>query len=179
MRGADAVPLLATTTATDWDAPLGVTRQYRAVAYSTAPAVASVASSTASATVTSKVFVLRAVDNSALGGRVWVQPQVGWTRRFAAGVFEGLNSEFPTVVDDGVPRSRRGSIKVASLDAATAAMLTALFEVGGVLVYRDPRGRVIYCKPLGDWTEAMLGTPADYTDVIELGLVEVQPPQDA
>lgn len=178
VRGADAVPLTATTTATDKDAPLGVARSYRAVAYSIDPRVASLPSGTATATITSRHYVITAVDDAAAGGRLWVQEPVSWTRPFVAGVFEGLGAEYPTVVKDGSgPKAARGTVRLVSLDEAGWAKIESLADSGSTLVYRDPFGTVRYCEIVGDWPQTLMPKAAlEYRHTTELPLIEVAPP---
>ena len=178
VRGAGAVTLASTTTATDWDPPLGVTRQYRAKAYAVDPAVVSAASNVVSATITQKTYVLRAVDDSSLGGRVWAQDPVEWTRPVAVGIFQGLGAEYPTVLSDGVPKSKRCTLRLAVLDAAGWTLIEGLAESDSVLVYRDPHGSVRYCRLAGDWSQAyMKGAPGMFEQTTALPLVEVAPPE--
>jgi hypothetical protein len=177
VRGADAVPLLATTTGVDYDAPLGITRTYRAVAYATDPAVASNPSATATATVTTLTYALTAVDDPTLGGQLRVQEPVEWTRPVTAGTFQGLGADYPTVVKDGRPKSKRSTVHVFSEDAATWAAIESLAESVSTLVYRDPFGSVRYCELVGDWSAALMpGAATRHLHTTDLPLVEVRPP---
>jgi hypothetical protein len=180
VRGGDALTLAATTTATDRDIALGVTRTYRAVAYAIDPRVASVPSVTATATVGTLTHVLTAVDDPALGGRVMVQEAAEWSRTVTAGVFQGIGAEYPTVVSDGGPKARRTTLRIAALDAAAWAVIEALVESDSVLLYRDPLGEAVYCKVAGDWTQAKIRSAAtQHLHTTTLPLVEVAPPAAA
>jgi hypothetical protein len=177
VRGADAVTLVATTTATDWDPPLGVTRAYRAVAYAVDPAVASAPSATATATVTTLDYVVTATDDPTLGGRLRVQEPVEWVRPVTAGVFQGLGADFATVVKDGRPKGRRSTVHVFTEDAAAWTAVKGLAESGSTLVYRDPFGSVRYCELVGDWSAALFpGAATRHLHTTDLPLVEVRPP---
>lgn len=187
--GADAVTLASTTTGTDRFPPLGTTRQYRAVAYSTNPRVASTPSATATATITSRVHTLHAVDNAALGGRIKVQDPLEWVRPFVAGVFQGLDADYPTVVKDGTgrPKASRGTLRLMSLDAGTWAVIDGLAESGSTLVYRGPFGDIRFCEAVGDWPQRQVraaplqseSTPLRHMHTTDLPLIEVQPPTGA
>jgi hypothetical protein len=176
VRGADAVTLASTTTATDYDPRLGVTRTYRAVAYAINPAVASTPSTTAAATITAgQRHVLTAVSNPALGGAVNVQNLIEWSRPVVAGVFQGLGAEYVTVVSDGVPKSRRGSLTLVALDAAGWSLIENLLEADSMLLHRDPLGHAVYCRAVGDWTQGRLVAMENLYGS-SVPLVEVRPP---
>lgn len=182
--GADAVPLVATTTAVDRVIPLGVERRYRAVAYATDPAVASPPSNIATAIVTERRHVLTAVDDPTLGGRIKVVGSVRWARPATAGVFQGLGDEYPTVVSDGRPKARRTTLQVRTEDAAAWSRIQALVEADSVLLHRDPFGEVMYCRVVGDWAREQIwaganpgeSTPLRHLHTTDLPLVEVRPP---
>lgn len=181
VRGGDAIPLPGTTitaTATDWDIPLGVERTYRAVVYSNSPRVTSSPSATATATVPTLTYVLTAVDDPTLGGRVNVQEPVEWTRPVVAGVFEGLDADYPTVVKDGSrPKSRRSTVHVFAGDEAAWQLVEALAMSRSTLVYRDPFGSVRYCELVGDWSAGLMpGAATRHMHTTDLPLVEVRPP---
>jgi hypothetical protein len=178
VRGADAVPLIATTTATDRDAPLGKARIYRARSYAVDPAVASVPSGTASATLTTLTYVLTATDDPTLGGKVRVQEPVEWVRPVTAGVFQGVGADFVTVVKDGQPKGKRVTLHVFSEDATAWAVLEGLAESESTLVYRDPFGEVRYCEIVGDWGATLMdGAATRNLRTTDLPLIEVVPPQ--
>jgi len=187
VRGADAVPLAATTAATDWDAPLGVTRTYRATAYSTAPRIASPVSATATATLTRLTYVLTAVDDPALGGEIDAQEPVKWTRTSGAGVFQGASADFFTVVSDGAPKGRRLPLQVMTESRADWVRVEDLVEADSVLLLRDPFGETTYCRVAGDWDRTHLVaaptreevTPVRHLHTTDLPLVEVAPPTQA
>lgn len=179
VRGAAAVPIAATTTATDYDAPLGVARQYRAVAFNDDPAVASSPSTVASATLTTLTTVLTAVDDPTLGGRVFPQARPAWSRRIMVGEFQGIGADYPTLVKDGRPKARRATVRFTSLDAAGAERIAALVESTSTLVYRDALGEVIYCEVTGEWPVDPIGALTDRSQTTELQLVEVKPPGSA
>jgi hypothetical protein len=184
VRGAEAVPLIATTLATDWDAPLGITRLYRAVTYNDAPRVVSVASATASATLTDRKYVLTSVGNPALGGEVFVKDAPSFSREAKAGVFEGLESEFPVVVSDGVPKSRRETISVECDSRAAWDAVNALINSDSTLVYRNPFGEVVYCRIVGTVTRTQQWkrpyptevTPLRHNHLVKIPLVEISEP---
>lgn len=179
VRGATAVTLAATTTATDRDAPLGVTRTYRAIAYATNPRVASATSGTATATLTTLAYVLTAVDNAALGGQMRVQEPVEWSRPVSAGIFQGLGADYATVVKDGKPKSKRFTVHLFSEDATTWATIQSLAESASTLVYRDPYGSVRYCELVGDWPASLVpGAATRHMHDTDLSLVEVKPPTE-
>jgi hypothetical protein len=177
VRGADAVPLVATTTATDFDPPLGKARTYRATAYATDPAVASPPSATASATVDAATYVVTAVDDSTLGGRLQVQEPVEWSRPVLAGTFQGIGAEYPTVVSDGAPKAKRSTLHVFTDSATAWEKVRGLAESDSVLVYRDPFGGVRYCRMVGDWSAALMpGAATRHLHTTTMPLTEVRPP---
>jgi hypothetical protein len=176
VRGADAVPLAATTTGRDRDAPLGVARTYRAVAYSTDPATASVPSGTVSATITTLTYVLTAVGDPTLGGEVGVQEPLDWSRPTVTGVFQGIGADFVTVVSDGAPKSRRTTLNLITESVEEWALVRGLAESDSALVYRDRFGEVMYCRLAGDWSRHRKPTPDQYLHTTSLPLVEVAPP---
>jgi len=179
VRGATAVLLKATTTATDPDAPLGIARQYRAIAYATSPRVASAASNTATATLTTLAYVLTAVDSAALGGKMRVQEPVEWVRPVSVGVFQGLGADYATVIKDGRPKGKRFTVHLFSEDATTFATIQSLAESVSTLVYRDPYGSVRYCELVGDWPASLIeGAGTRHIHDTSLDLVEVKPPQE-
>lgn len=152
VRGADAVPIGTTTTATDYDAPLGGTRMYRASGYGINPRVISDPSDTVSATVTSRAYVLTAVDDSTLGGEVQVTDAPTWSRNSVAGVFQGVGAEYPTVISDGTPKAKVQNLGITCNSDTDWALVEALVDSDSVLVLRDPFGDVTYCKVVGSWT---------------------------
>jgi hypothetical protein len=176
VRGAGAVTRVATTTAIDYDAPLGVARQYRATAYSTSPRVASVPSSTATATVTATSYVLTAVSNASLGGVFTVVGPVDWTRSSGAGVFQGIGSVYPTVVSDGSPKARRTTLHLLCETKSDALRLDALLKADSTLVYRDPYGEVGYYRFVGDWARQQVAPNAADPHTTDVPLVEVAAP---
>jgi len=177
VRGAEAVPLKATTTATDYDPPLGVTRTYRATSYSNSPRVVSVASSTAMAKIAavSTGYALTSTTDPTLGGVVFVTDAPSWTRNSPAGVFEGVGAEFPTVVDDGSVKAQRETMHILTETAADWNMIQALVTSKSVLVYRSPFGEVVYCKVVGDWGRTHV-SPVDFMHTTDLPLVQVAQP---
>jgi hypothetical protein len=177
VRGAEAVPRTGTTTATDYDAPIGVTRTYRARTYSTNPRVLSAASNTAAATITQVPYHwLTSVDDPTLGGKVQVTNLIEWKRPINNTVLYALGAKFPTVLEDGSgPKARLGDLNLVALDAASWSVLDKLLTVGGVLVHRDPLGNVVYFKPAGDWTQARMA-PMESSYSSSFPLVEVAPP---
>lgn len=184
VRGAEAVPLATTTTATDWDIPAGKTRIYRATAYATTPAIASAASSTATATVTRLDYALTSVGSPLLGGIFGVQEPVEWTRPVTAGVFSGIGADFVTVVSDGAPKGRQTTLHIITESRADWDRLEAVVESDSTLVYRDPFGEVIYCRLVGDWSRTQQPaaplpgdtTPMRHVHTTQLPLVEVAQP---
>lgn len=181
--GADAVPLTATTTAVDRFPPLGQPRTYRAVAYAVDPRTSSLPSATAIATVSRRTYALHAMD-ALIGGEVSVQGPFQWDREISGGIFQGLGAKYPTVVDDGVPKARRGSLRVLSEDATEWELIQALAESRSTVVLRDPFGDVAYCRMVGNWPQRLLeatsspggATPLRYMHSTDLPLVEVRPP---
>jgi hypothetical protein len=142
--------------------------------------VASLPSSTATATITNRTYVLTAVDDPSLGGRLRVQEPIEWTRPASVGVFQGLGAKYATVVRDGAPKARRFTVHVFTDSDAAQAILTGLAESASMLVYRDPFGEVIYCEIAGDWMDSlMMGAELRHLHYVDLPLVEVEPPQEA
>lgn len=184
VRGAGAVTLTSTTTATDYDAPFGVTRTYRAVAYAIDPAVASVPSSTATATLASYTYTLHVTEDPTLGGEVHVTDTVDWERPVSSGVFQGLGADFATVVSDGQPKSRRTTVHLNTTDRPAYERVKNLVEADSTLVYRDPFGEVIYCRLTDSWNWTQLPaaplpgevTPLRHAHSMRLPMVEVAPP---
>jgi hypothetical protein len=179
VRGAGALTRVATTTAIDYDAPLGVARQYRATAYSTSPRVASVPSSTASATITATGYVLTAVSDPTLGGVVTVRGPVDWTRPSGAGVFQGIGTIYPTVVSDGPPKSRRTTLALMCETKADWLRVEALVKANSTLVLRDPFGEVGYYRLVGDWLRQPIVAAPQHFHSTDLPLVEVAAPVTA
>lgn len=184
--GADAVPLDATVATADRFPPLGMTRTYRAVAYSDAPRVASLPSATATATVTSRTYTLHAVGDAALGGEIDATSPFGWSRPVVAGVFDGLGAEYPLVVSGGTPKARRLTLELNTMDAAEWAKIEDLVRSDDTLVFRDPFGEVVYCRVVGDWKATLMEAVSEYGEQtalahahrVTLPLVEVQPPTE-
>lgn len=184
VRGAEAVPLAATTTATDYDIPFGVTRTYRAVAYNDSPRVVSAVSNTITAGISARVYALTSTVNPSLGGKVQVVDAPTWTRTVKAGVFEGVGAEFPVVVDDGAPKSRRATLGLQTDLKPEWDKVAAVVEAGGVLLLRNPFGEAWYCKVVGDWGRAQVkafpdaseDTPLRHLHKVDLPLVEVGQP---
>lgn len=183
--GANAIPLTATTTGTDRFPPPGLVRRYRAIAYSVEPRVASLPSSVVTATMSKRTQLLHALDNSALGGEIRVQPPYVWTRPVVVGVHQGLGADFPTVMKDGgKPKGRKGTLKLLTLDAAAWKIVEDLAMSRSTLVFRDQFGKVIYCEITGDWAQelvraaptALENTPLRHLHTTPLELTEVKPP---
>jgi hypothetical protein len=180
--GATGLPQGATVTATDRFPPQGVQRRYRATLYSEDPRVASTPSTVVTATLTTTTYLLHAVDDDTLGGRVLVQLPVGWSQPIAAGIFQGLDTEWVTVVKDAKPaKSKRASVRVYLPDATSRALVENLVESGSTLVYRSPQGEVRFCEVAGgDWnTELHPGAAATDMHETVLPLVEVAPPSES
>lgn len=182
--GADAVALAATTTATDYAPPLGVSRTYRAWSYSLSPRVASDPSSTAAGMITRQTHVLTATSNPALGGEIRVIEKPTWTRPVKAGVFEGIGAKFPTVVSDGVPKARKMSLKVECNSRKDWDLIDNLISANSNLILRDPFGDVTYCRVVGDWSREQQRrgpSPSETTSLAHahhtvIPLVEIAPP---
>jgi len=181
---ADAVPLAASTSTVDWAPPLGLPRVYRAVAWSADPAVASVPSATATATVGRRVHALTSRDDPTLGGEIRVE-SADWSRPIVSGVFQALGDDEATVVSDGPPKGRRVVLDLWSLDRATWDLIAGLAQSNSTLIYRDPFGGLMYCRLAGgDWTWAQLRaratpdelTPVRHAHTTGLPLVEVRRP---
>lgn len=179
VAGAEAVPIATTTTAVDLTARLGVARTYRAVAYSNDPRVASVPSGTATATLTRLAYFLTALDDSTLGGEVGVQGPFQWDREMVGGIFEGLGAKFPTVVDDGEPKARRGTLRIICESKAEWARIQRLAEARTTVLLRDPYGDVAYCRMVGNWPQLLLEATEKQMYGTELPLIEVAPPHVA
>lgn len=182
VRGADAVTRAATTTATDRDIPLNVTRTYRAVVYSVNPRTASAPSTTATARIDREGYVLTSTADATLGGRVRVQEPVEWTRPIVSGIFQPLGADYPIVVSDGTPKGRRVPLRLFTRDRAAWRRVATLMESDSTLVFRDPFGEVIYCRPVGDWSRALQKSGGNepgglaHMHTTEISLVEVAPP---
>lgn len=184
VRGAGAVPIAATTTATDYDPPQGITRTYRAIAYALDPAVASAPSNTDTAFLPPKEYVLTATDDPTLGGVVRVVEAPGWSRPVEAGTFQGLGAEYPIVVSDGAPKARRQTLGLEANGRDEWMKIDRLLLADSVLVLRDPFGDVVYCRVVGDWSRRQLRvapfahetTPFRHIHTTALPLVEVAPP---
>lgn len=184
VRGADAVPLASTTTATDRDIPCGVTRMYRAVTYNSNPRVVSADSNTDSVTSTVHRYFLQSADDASLGGEVKVVDPPSWTRSAKAGVFAGAGAEFPTVVSDGIPKARTMTLGIEADLTPAVEMIEALIASNGTLVYRDPFGLVAYCRVVGDWTKEQIrrfpaadeATPLRNSHKFSIPLTEVAQP---
>jgi hypothetical protein len=106
-----------------------------------------------------------------------------WSRSAKAGVHEGAGAKYPTVVSDGVPKARKGALKLTALDKAGWTKIKALVESNTTLLLRDPFGEAIYCRVVGDWTQVLKragggnssGLVADMRDT-SIPLVEVAQP---
>lgn len=184
VRGTEATTLTATTTGTDRDAPLGLDRKYRALAYATDPAVQSNPSNVATAKLTNLVHLLQTTTLPQLGGQVKVQ-KIDWSRPIEAGVFYTLGDKHPTVIKDGVgPKAVRGALHLMTMDTAAWALVKSVAESGATLVYRDPFGQVMYLDLVGDWGRDQIraaptgteSTPLRHLHTTILPFVEVLPP---
>jgi hypothetical protein len=184
VRGGEAVNLQSTTTIIDYDPPLGVTRTYRAYAFGSSPRIASTLSTTATALINKKTFVLTCTDNNTLGGEVNVVDKPAWTRPVKAGVFEGIGARFPTVVSDGVPKARKISLKIDTNSRAEWDLVRQVIEANSTIVLRDPFGDVAYCRVVGDWSREQMRRAPSATETTSLRhahqtvvpLVEIAPP---
>ena len=185
VRGADALPLTATTTAVDRDVPCGVTRIYRAVAYNDDPRVVSADSNTASTSLNVYKYLLTSVDDPTLGGEIVVVDTPEWSREAKAGVFEGAGAQYPIVVSDGTPKARRMTLGIEADLKPAWDKIRALIESDSTLVYRDPFGTVAYCRVVGQWTRTQINrfpdravenTPKRHSHKISIPLVEVAEP---
>lgn len=184
VRGAEAVPIQSTVRAADTDIPLGVTRRYRAFAYKTAPRFTSDSSPIATAVVTNRRYVLTSTENPGLGGEVFVKDAPTWQREAAAGVFEGVEAKYPTVVSDGVPKARVQSIVVETDNVAQWELVRGLIESDSTLLLRDPFGDTMYCRLVGRVQRQQQrkmpypgeGTPLRHNHLTTLPLQEVEPP---
>lgn len=174
--GADAVPLTTTTTAVDRAAPQGRARTYRAIAYSIDPRVASLPSSTATATLAVAGYLLHSAEDSALGGKLGVQGPFQWDREAGGGIFEGLGAKYPTVVDDGEPKARRGVLKVLCESRAEWERVSAMAVSRSTVFLRDPRGDVVFCRMVGNWPQLLLEATEQEMYATDLPLIEVAPP---
>lgn len=186
VRGAEAVPIAATTQAIDLDPRPGVPRTYRAVAYSDEPRVTSEPSALVAATMSRREYLLTALDDPTLGGEIRAAGPLEWTRPVTAGVFEGLGAEFPTVVSDGSPKARRLTLNITAQDRAQWETVEALAEADSVLLLRDPFGEAVFCRLVGNWTQRLLEAtalagedgPLRHMHSTSLPLVEVAPPHE-
>jgi hypothetical protein len=105
----------------------------------------------------------------------------------SGGIFQGIGSNYPTVVSDGKPKARRTTLHLLSLDKATWLMVKALVEADTTLVLRDPFGDVMYCRVVGDWARQLLVsmpiagevTAVRHSHTTDIPLVEVAPPVTA
>jgi hypothetical protein len=185
VRGAEAIPRITTTTATDYEPPMGVTRSYRAVTYSINPRVLSAPSNVVTATITKRTEVLTAVNDPTLGGEVYaVDGSADWVRPVVVGIFQAIGTDYPTVLKDGRPKARKATLRLHTQDRASWDRLKTLVESESTLVYRDSFGEVIYCELGNDWDRSQLAaaplpselTPLRHYHATSLPLVEVAPP---
>ena len=184
VRGAEMVPRTGTTTAVDYDAPPGESRGYRAHAYSISPRTASAYSTAAYTAAGRKVHVLTSTANPALGGEIFVVAAPSFSRDVEAGVFEGINSTFPTVVSDAAVKSQRTELTIECDGKTQWDMVEALILAGGTLIFRDPFGEVVYCRIVGKVTRTQQKlprydtetTPLRHNHLVTIPLVQVAPP---
>lgn len=157
VRGAESQIRASTTTATDYDIPPTVTRRYRAISFSTTPRVASSPSASSSSVISANTprYVLTSTADPTLGGVVNVDQAPEWSRSAVAGVFPGSGAKFYTVVSDGVPKARKGTLQLIALDKAGWDRIKALVQSDTTLLLRDPFGEAIYCRVAGDWTQVL------------------------
>lgn len=188
VRGADNVPIATTVTATDYDPPLGVAVVYRAVAFNDDPRVISAYTATSAAvTLTTRRYVLTATSDPSLGGEVRVTAVPEWTQESKASVLMGAGARFPTVISDGAPKARKGSVTIECNGVAEWNLLSRLVNANSTLVYRDQFGEVTYCRVVGDFSRKMQKLPPmvgegtypfgdRHNHLVTLPLVEVAPP---
>ncbi len=193
VRGAEAVPRAATTSATDWDLPMGRDRLYRAVQYALDPAIASPPSNTAPASLQTRTYVLTSTADPALGGEVIVVGEMGWDERAGGGEFDTLSGDdeiddvFPVVLVDGEPKARHQNLTLDLNGRPEFEKFRALKRSASVLLLRDPFGEAVYCRILGTISysqqreEPLAGenTPLRHSHVVTIPLVEVAPPTRA
>jgi hypothetical protein len=184
VRGAEAVPIATSVSATDYDIPLGVTRTYRSYIYKAFPRYLSSLSNTRTATVTTLKYVLTSVDDPTLGGEIRVVEAPEFTSDSDAGVFKGIGAKYPVVVSDGVPKARKETVVVETNSAAEYATLMALVNSNTTLVYRNPFGEVVYCRVVGTVSRKQIKrfpqadelTPLMHSHQVSIPLVEIEPP---
>jgi hypothetical protein len=186
--GADARPLTATTTGTDYAPPLGQAVIYRAIAYATNPRVISAASTTATATVPKMLHVLTSTADPNLGGEFIVNDAPSWDREIVAGILQPVGDPYAVVLTDGVPKARQLPVTIGVNSVAEFDKLDDLImnnaKLGGTLVWRDPFGEVIYCKAIGAYRRQQKKRlpyptepfPRGHKHQVTLTLQEIKPP---
>jgi hypothetical protein len=188
VRGAEAVPRLATTTAVDNDPPLGQATIYRALSYSSDPRVVSLASNTATATALPMTHVFTSTVDPALGGEVFVNEAPSWERPIKAEVLEPVGDKYAVVLTDDIPKARQFPVVLGVNTEPEwdkiVNLLVGNAQLGGTLIWRDPFGEVIYCKAIDSFravqkkrmpypTESF---PRGHKHQVSLSLVEIRPP---
>ncbi len=149
--GAEAVPLLAVTTATDYGAALGAPRTYRARTFREVPRVTSAPSPEVTVTVEARTFVLTSTADPDLGGEVFPEGSMDWQRDVVAGVFQPLGSDLPVVISGGKPKGRTRALTLDSADRVQWQLISDLVESDSTLLLREPFGEVMYCRVVGSW----------------------------
>jgi hypothetical protein len=134
-------------TVVDYEAPFGVVRSYRAMAYTpaSAPWNSSPWSTTATATLTPQnMFALTDPLNTALGGKIRVEEPPNNERLVTAGVFYPPGRANAVVISSGPPKGPRVTINVHVLTKTDRAMINNLIGADDPLFYRTPHGERYY-----------------------------------
>ncbi len=182
--GAEAVPLLAVTTAVDYGSALGVPRTYRARTFREVPRVSSAPSPEVTVTVEARTFVLTSTADPTLGGEVFPEGSMDWQRDVVAGVFQPLGSDLPVVVSGGRPKGRTRTLTLDSADREQWQLISDLVESDSTLLLREPFGEVMYCRVVGSWARDQiraLSAPYDpeplaHVHSVDIPLTEVVRP---
>lgn len=183
--GGESLPRAATTQVADRGAPFGPRREYRAVAYSNDPAVASLPSNVVSAVLKARTYALTSTVDPSLGGEVIVVGDMGWEEQAAGGLYATLGDREPTVLTDGEPKARTQTLTLDLNGRAEFQKIQKLKKSDSTLLLRDPFGEAVYCRILGGIStqqqreEPLAGedTPLRHSHQISLPLVEVAQPR--
>lgn len=150
---------------TDYEAPFGVQRSYRAVTYvydSAADAWQQSAwSATQTATLTPRnVWAFTNPFTPSQDILIKQQPEFKLVWPTVSQTFMPSNRDDPIVLSDGKPKLPSFHLDLWALNKATRQAIETLLASNVVLLVRTPWGHVLYCKVTGDFDQQfMLARP--------------------
>lgn len=171
VRGAEQVVLEESTTVIDYDIALGIPTRYRAKTFRVAPRVTSLPSPEIITTCQARTFVLTSCANPDLGGEVWPEGSMGWTRDVESGVFYPQGADYPIVVSSGPPKAWTRTLTLDSADRDGWKLIADLIESDSTLLLREPFGEVSYCRVVGSWSRDQIRALSEPGDPNQLAHV--------